>query len=176
MAHAARQAAGFAVSLVEEGVALRDAGVTAPVLVMGPSQRGGEDEMVMAGLTPGDRSIVEARFDGAEVKVVDAAGVERTAALGEAVAEEIAAIRARIARCFTPDDGYAEPAWINWVDGVRVGVLRARFDRTPWWELDVRLGMLERELEYRCWLGARERVVLLERTLQDAREFAAANS
>lgn len=62
------------------------------------------------------------------------------------------------------------------VDGVRVGVLRARFDRTPWWELDVRLGMLERELEYRCWLGARERVVLLERTLQDAREFAAANS
>jgi alanine racemase len=40
------------VSLVEEGVALRDAGVTAPVLVMGPSQHGGEDEMVMAGLTP----------------------------------------------------------------------------------------------------------------------------
>lgn len=49
---AARAAAGFAVSLVEEGVALRDAGVTAPVLVMGPSQHGGEDDMVMAGLTP----------------------------------------------------------------------------------------------------------------------------
>lgn len=48
----ARAAAGFAVSLVEEGVALRDAGVTAPVLVMGPSQHGGEDDMVMAGLTP----------------------------------------------------------------------------------------------------------------------------
>jgi alanine racemase len=48
----ARAAAGFGVSLVEEGVALRDAGVTAPVLVMGPSQHGGEDEMVMAGLTP----------------------------------------------------------------------------------------------------------------------------
>ncbi|HEX3766138.1 MAG TPA: alanine racemase [Kofleriaceae bacterium] len=49
---AARAAAGFGVSLVEEGVALRDAGVMAPVLVMGPSQHGGEDDMVMAGLTP----------------------------------------------------------------------------------------------------------------------------
>jgi alanine racemase len=43
---------GFAVSLVEEGVVLRQAGVTAPILVMGPSQHGGEDEMVTAGLTP----------------------------------------------------------------------------------------------------------------------------
>ncbi|HET7501649.1 MAG TPA: alanine racemase [Kofleriaceae bacterium] len=49
---AARAVAGFGVSLVEEGVALRDAGVVAPVLVMGPSQHGGEDDMVMAGLTP----------------------------------------------------------------------------------------------------------------------------
>lgn len=49
---AARAVAGFCVSLVEEGVALREAGVTAPVLVMGPSQHGGEDDMVMAGLTP----------------------------------------------------------------------------------------------------------------------------
>lgn len=48
----AKAAAGFAVSLVEEGVTLREAGVTAPILVMGPSQHGGEDEMVMAGLTP----------------------------------------------------------------------------------------------------------------------------
>src|SRR5215510_2952969 len=49
---AAGAAAGFGVSLVEEGVVLRDAGVMAPVLVMGPSQHGGEDDMVMAGLTP----------------------------------------------------------------------------------------------------------------------------
>src|SRR5688572_18246235 len=48
-AHAAE---GFAVSLVEEGVLLRDAGVDAPILVMGPSQHGGEEEMVMRGLTP----------------------------------------------------------------------------------------------------------------------------
>lgn len=49
---AARAVAWFGVSLVEEGVTLRDAGVAAPVLVMGPSQHGGEDDMVMAGLTP----------------------------------------------------------------------------------------------------------------------------
>lgn len=48
----AKAAGGFGVSLVEEGVALRDAGVTAPILVMGPSQVGGEEEMVAAGLTP----------------------------------------------------------------------------------------------------------------------------
>jgi alanine racemase len=44
--------AGFCTSLVEEAVALREAGVTAPILVMGPSQVGGEDEVVAAGLTP----------------------------------------------------------------------------------------------------------------------------
>jgi alanine racemase len=43
---------GFAVSLVEEGVQLRDAGVRAPILVMGPAQRGGHAEMVARGLTP----------------------------------------------------------------------------------------------------------------------------
>ena len=51
-------------------------------------------------------------------------------------------------------------------DGVRVGVLRSRFEGVPPWELDVRLGMLSRELEYRCWLGARERVALLARTIE----------
>ena len=43
--------AGFAVSLVEEGVQLREAGVTAPVLVMGPALRGGHDELVARELT-----------------------------------------------------------------------------------------------------------------------------
>jgi len=43
---------GFCTSLVEEGVALRDAGIEAPILVMGPSLVGGEDEMVAARLTP----------------------------------------------------------------------------------------------------------------------------
>jgi alanine racemase len=49
---AANAAQGFCVSLVEEGVALRDAGITAPILVMGPSLVGGEDEMVAAKLVP----------------------------------------------------------------------------------------------------------------------------
>src|SRR6187551_1841621 len=48
----AKAAAGFCVSLVEEGVALREAGVALPILVMGPSQVGGEDDMVAAKLTP----------------------------------------------------------------------------------------------------------------------------
>ena len=49
---AAGAVAGFAVSLVEEGVQLRDAGVRAPVLVMGPAQAGGGAEMVARALTP----------------------------------------------------------------------------------------------------------------------------
>ncbi len=48
----ARAAAGFAVSLVEEGVALREAGITGSILVLGPSQVAGEDEIVAHGLTP----------------------------------------------------------------------------------------------------------------------------
>src|SRR5829696_8505192 len=48
----AEAADGLCVSLVEEGVALRDAGIALPILVMGPSQVGGEEEMVGAGLTP----------------------------------------------------------------------------------------------------------------------------
>jgi alanine racemase len=48
----ASAAGGLCVSLVEEGVALREAGIALPILVMGPSQLGGEDEMVAAGLVP----------------------------------------------------------------------------------------------------------------------------
>ncbi len=47
----AHAADGYCTSLVEEGVALREAGITAPILVMGPSQVGGEEEMVEARLT-----------------------------------------------------------------------------------------------------------------------------
>lgn len=44
--------AGLAVSLVEEGSRLRDAGVSLPILVMGPALCGGYDEMVGRGMTP----------------------------------------------------------------------------------------------------------------------------
>lgn len=43
--------AGFAVSLVEEGAQLRDAGVTATILVMGPALDGGYDELAGRGMT-----------------------------------------------------------------------------------------------------------------------------
>jgi alanine racemase len=44
--------AGFAVSLVEEGIALRQAGITLPVLVMGPALGGGHAELLAHDLTP----------------------------------------------------------------------------------------------------------------------------
>jgi len=51
---AARALAGiadvFGVSLVEEGVELREAGIDAPILVMGPSMDGGHDEIVARGM------------------------------------------------------------------------------------------------------------------------------
>ncbi|MCB9566374.1 MAG: alanine racemase [Myxococcales bacterium] len=43
---------GLAVSLVEEGVALRQGGITAPVLVLGGAHPGSEDVIVHRGLTP----------------------------------------------------------------------------------------------------------------------------
>ena len=48
----ARVVQSFGVSLVEEGVALREAGVTMPILVMGPSSVAGEDELVHLDMTP----------------------------------------------------------------------------------------------------------------------------
>jgi alanine racemase len=46
-----RAVAGFAVSLIEEGSELRDAGIAQPILVMGPALSGGYDEIVGKNLT-----------------------------------------------------------------------------------------------------------------------------
>lgn len=46
------ECAALAVSLVEEGVELRDAGIALPILVMGPAQAGGHAELVARDLTP----------------------------------------------------------------------------------------------------------------------------
>jgi alanine racemase len=59
--------AGLAVSLVEEGCQLRDAGVDAPLLVMGPALDGGYDELVGRGMV---------------AMVSDPADLERLAAIG----------------------------------------------------------------------------------------------
>ncbi len=48
---AASAADGFAVSLVEEGIHLRQAGVVEPILVMGPALAGGYEEIVARKLT-----------------------------------------------------------------------------------------------------------------------------
>ncbi len=44
--------AGFAVSLVEEGTQLRDAGITRPILVVGPALDGGYAEMIGCDMLP----------------------------------------------------------------------------------------------------------------------------
>lgn len=63
-----RVAQHLAVSLVEEGVALRDGGVSMPILVMGPSHRGGERDMIDRRLTPvvSDGSEVEPLAEAAQ--------------------------------------------------------------------------------------------------------------
>lgn len=48
----ARAAAGLCTSLVEEALELRHAGIALPILVMGPSQIGGEADMIASNLTP----------------------------------------------------------------------------------------------------------------------------
>lgn len=48
----AQSVLGFAVSLVEEGIELRDAGITLPILVMGPSIGDAYDSLVEFSLTP----------------------------------------------------------------------------------------------------------------------------
>ena len=43
---------GFGVSLIEEGIELREAGIELPILVMGPSMAGGEEAVLLHGLWP----------------------------------------------------------------------------------------------------------------------------
>lgn len=64
----------LAVSLVEEGIELRAAGLTMPILVMGPALEGGHDELVARDLTP---------------VVSDPSDLARFAAIGRARARQI---------------------------------------------------------------------------------------
>lgn len=89
------------VSLVEEGEALRQGGITSPILVMGPSHRGGEEEMIAHRLTPviSDPAEVEpliaaARGDRRKVELhlkVDTGMGRLGVPAGEAVATALAA-------------------------------------------------------------------------------------
>jgi alanine racemase len=62
--------AGFAVSLVEEGAQLRDAGITHPILVMGPALDGGYDELV-------GRDMLAMVSDAADFEALAALGARR---------------------------------------------------------------------------------------------------
>jgi alanine racemase len=93
----------FAVSLVEEGIELRDAGIDDPILVMGPSLAGGHRELVERGLTavvsdPGDldalAAIGRARGRPVSIHIKVDTGMSRlgigVAELGELVARALA--------------------------------------------------------------------------------------
>jgi alanine racemase len=64
------QVAGFAVSLVEEGAQLRDAGIAHPILVMGPALDGGYDELV-------GRDMLAMVSDPADFEALAALGARR---------------------------------------------------------------------------------------------------
>jgi len=53
--------------------------------------------------------------------VIRAGGTTGPDVADESVAKELARIRGRLEGFFTPRDGFARVAWINWLDGVRVG-------------------------------------------------------
>jgi mannose-6-phosphate isomerase class I len=72
-------------------------------------------------LSPTDPSLREARYEAADVRLTTASGDEDALALDDPRREELAAIRGRIQKHFTAGRGFAEPRWINWLDGVRIG-------------------------------------------------------
>lgn len=81
---------------------------------------------IIASFTPGDLAIVEARFEepgGQPLRPrVRREGSPSGSIVAEGrLAEELEEIRGRVARFFMPRDGFARVAWINWLDGVRVG-------------------------------------------------------
>jgi alanine racemase len=66
--------AGFAVSLVEEAVELREAGITGPIWVMGPSLRGGYDAVFEKQLTPLISSLADLEELAAAARAREGAG------------------------------------------------------------------------------------------------------
>ncbi len=71
-------------------------------------------------LSPTDPSVVEADLLSAGVRVRDARGAERTVDSADPLAESLGSIRVGIGRYFSAGDGFAGPARINWLDGVRI--------------------------------------------------------
>jgi phosphomannomutase len=81
---------------------------------------------IVAALSPANPDIVEARFETSDGRqphttVIRAGGTTGPDVADESLAKELARIRGRLEGLFTPRDGFARVAWINWLDGVRVG-------------------------------------------------------
>lgn len=81
---------------------------------------------IVAALSPANPDIVEARFETPEGRqphttVIRAGGTTGPDVADESLAKELARIRGRLEGFFTPRDGFGPVAWINWLDGVRVG-------------------------------------------------------
>jgi mannose-6-phosphate isomerase class I len=76
---------------------------------------------IMTWLSPSDPSVVEARFAEGRIVVRSAGAEERMLAEGDPLAEEIRAIRTRIARSFDEPAGFSDVRLVNWLDGVRMG-------------------------------------------------------
>ena len=72
-------------------------------------------------LTPQDPSVLEARFapEGIGIRTLDAA--LRAVGAEDPQREGLDAIRTRLERYFDAEKGFGGIAWINWLDGVRVG-------------------------------------------------------
>ncbi len=84
---------------------------------------------IIASLSPADPDIVEARFEQASggpprtrlTQRARASGSPDPVVANEVLAGELEVIRSRLEGFFTPRDGFGTVAWINWLDGVRVG-------------------------------------------------------
>ncbi len=81
---------------------------------------------LIASLSPVDLDIVEARFEEARgnpprIRAMRAGSSSDQEAANEGLAEELAGIRGSLEGFFAPHDGFARVAWVNWLDGVRVG-------------------------------------------------------
>ncbi len=81
---------------------------------------------IVAALSPADPGIVEARFESAEGRQSHTTVIREGGTTGPDVADarlagDLARLRSRLEVFFSPRDGFSRVAWINWLDGVRVG-------------------------------------------------------
>ncbi len=72
-------------------------------------------------LSPADAGVEEAAFSRGEITVRVRGGPGQARAGEEtAMGRELALIRGRISRHFTPEDGFGKVVLVNWLDGVRI--------------------------------------------------------